>query len=88
VLVTWLEVIRTTGAHGNVRHIAEHGIRPVEVEHVLAHPIGRDESERTGRPIVFGFTARGRFLAVVFEQIDPVTVYPITAFDVEDRPCP
>ena len=41
-------------------------------------------SESSGRPIVFAYTAGGRFLAVVYEQIDAITIYPITAFDVED----
>lgn len=55
-----------------------------EVEHVLANPIESDVSESSGRPIVFGYTAADRFLAVVYEQIDDCTVYPITAFEIED----
>lgn len=72
------------GPDGNIQHIAEHGVTHDEVEHVLANPIESDVSDRSGRPIVFGYTAAGRFLAVVYEQIDAITVYPITAFDVED----
>ncbi len=82
--MTWIEVIWTDGRDGNVQHIAEHGITPDEVEHVLANPIESDVSETSGRPIVFGYTAGGRFLAVVYEPIDETTVYPITAFDIED----
>jgi len=29
-------------------------------------------------------TNDGRYIAVVFEWIDDVTIYPITAYDVED----
>jgi hypothetical protein len=82
--MTWIEVIWTEGPDGNIRHIAEHGITPDEVEYVMANPIDSDVSETTGRPIVFGYTAAGRFIAVVYERIDPITVYPITAFDIED----
>ena len=82
--MAWTEVIWTEGPDGNIRNMAEHDVTPDEVEHVLAHPIESDVSESSGRPIVFGYTAGGRFLAVVYEPIDAITVYPITAFDVED----
>lgn len=82
--MAWMEIIWTDGPDGNIRHIAEHGVTPDEVELVLANPIESDVSETSGRPIVFGYTAAGRFLAVVYERIDAITVYPITAFDVED----
>jgi uncharacterized DUF497 family protein len=80
----WTEVVWTEGPDGNIRHMAKHGITPDEVEYVLAHQIESDVSESSGRPIIFGYTTRGRFLAVVYEQIDAITVYPITAFDVEN----
>ena len=79
VLVIWID-----GPDGNVQHLAEHGISPREAEDVLSDPIATDISATTGRPIAFGFTRAGRKLAVVYEQIDPITVYPITAYDVED----
>ena len=79
-----IEIIWTEGPDGNTGHIAANGVTADEVEHVLANPIDSDVSESSGRPIVFGYTAVGRFLAVVYEQIDDVTVYPITAFGDED----
>jgi uncharacterized DUF497 family protein len=82
--MAWTEVIWTDGPDGNLQHLAEHGVTPDEVEHDLAHPIESDVSESSGRPVVFGYTAGGRFLAVVYEQIDAITVYPITAFEVEE----
>ena len=80
----WLEVIWIDGPGGNVEHIAQHGVTMQEVEEVLQNPLDSDVSESSGRPIVFGRTRAGRFLAVVYEPVDPVTVYPITAFDVEE----
>ncbi|MCP3904411.1 MAG: hypothetical protein GY715_12350 [Planctomycetes bacterium] len=82
--MTWIEVIWTAEPDGNIRHMADHRVTPDEVEHVLANPMERDASGSSGRPIVFGHTTAGRFLAVVYEQIDDITVYPITAFDIED----
>lgn len=70
---------------GNVQHIAEHGITVSEVEEVLTDPdssvaVNRNES---GNELTFGYTRAGRYLGVAWEHIDddPLTVYPVTAFD-------
>jgi len=68
---------------GNIRHIAEHDITQEEVEEILANPIGIEVSRTSGFPIAFGETNSGRIIAVVYEQIDDETVYPITAYEVE-----
>jgi uncharacterized DUF497 family protein len=73
---------------GNVQHIAEHGITVEEVEEVLLDRDSEDTISRSsGRPITFGYTASGRYLAVVWEHIDddPLTIYPITAYDAPER---
>jgi uncharacterized DUF497 family protein len=77
-----LEVIWTDGPDGNVAHLAEHGVSPEEVEDVLREPVATDVSRTTGRPIAFGLTRTGRKVAVVYERIDRITVYPITAYEV------
>ena len=41
-------------------------------------------SRSSGLPIVFGFTPDGRYIMVVYEQIDDVTIYPVTAYDLEE----
>jgi len=64
--MTWIEIIWTEGRDGNIHHLAEHRVTRDEVEHVFAKPIERGVSESSGRPIVFGYTAAGRFLAVVY----------------------
>ena len=69
---------------GNVQHIAEHGLTPIDVEYVLNHPKRRQTSRSSGHPIVFGFTPSGETIAVVVEEIDEGTVYPVTAYPVED----
>jgi hypothetical protein len=46
---------------GNVRHIAEHGLTKEEVEEVLGNPANlTDESQSSGRPATFGWTATGK----------------------------
>jgi hypothetical protein len=67
---------------GNVRHIAEHDISQDEVEQVLENAADEDISRSTGLPVVFGDTKAGRHLMVVYEQIDEITVYPVTAYEV------
>jgi hypothetical protein len=69
---------------GNVQHIATHNITIDEVEEVLLDRDSEDTISRSsGRPITFGYTSSGRYLAVVWEHVDdnPLTLYPITAYD-------
>jgi len=70
---------------GNLEHIAQHGITPEEVEEVLFDRRSSIATSRSsGNMITFGETSEGRYLAVVWEHIDddPLTIRPITAFDV------
>jgi hypothetical protein len=46
-----------------------------------------DVSDSSGRPIAFGNTVTGRFIAVVFDVLspaDPLVIRPITAYDVPE----
>lgn len=80
----WLDIIwERSEPDGNVAHIAEHGITPDEVEQVLLNPEFEGRSASTGRPFAEGYTVARRYIMVVFERIDDVTVYPITAYEVE-----
>lgn len=73
---------------GNTAHIAEHGLSTEEIESVLLDPqSSHDVSGSSGRPMVFGTTHTGRFIAVVYEVLnadDPLIVRPITAYDVPE----
>lgn len=68
---------------GNVQHIAEHGLVPSDVEHVIRHPRRRSRSRSSGRPIVFGETPSGEEIAVIYDEVDATTIYPITAYQVD-----
>jgi len=68
----------------NELHLADHGITPDEFEEVVCDPDSVGESRTTGRPIAFGYTSSGKYLACVYDLTDESTVYPITAYEVED----
>lgn len=73
---------------GNVQHVAEHGLTKEEVDSVLLNPENETvESRTSGEPITFGWTMTGKHIAVVWEHVqdDPLTIYPITAYEVPPR---
>jgi uncharacterized DUF497 family protein len=78
----YFDFIWETTDNGNVAHIAEHGFMPEDIEPIVLDPDRLSVSRSSGRPIAFGITDDGREVAVVYEQIDECTVYPITAFEV------
>ena len=80
----WIQILWDHSAGGNVRHIAQNHITPDEVQHVMENREQVLVSRTTKMPIAFGYTAAGRYLSVVYEEIDAITVKPITAFDVEE----
>ena len=80
----YFDIIWNEEPGGNIDHIAEHGLTPEDVEEVLLNPVDQDVSRSSGLPIAFGFTPDGRYILVVFEQIDKMTVYPVTAYEVEE----
>ncbi len=69
---------------GNVQHIAQHFIDKEDVAHVFDNPVGVDTSDSSQRPMVFGYTIDDRYIAVIYDQIDEDSVYPITAFEVSE----
>jgi hypothetical protein len=80
----WLDVIWDYEDGGNVEHLAEHDVTPDEACEVLEDPEFTGRSRSSGLPVAFGYTRAGRFLAVVYEQLDKFTVKPVTAYDVEE----
>ncbi len=70
---------------GNVQHIATNGLTIEEIEQVLRDPANRPTLSRsTGRPAVFGATATGKDIFVVYEVLvsEPVIVIrPVTAYE-------
>ena len=63
------------------RHIAEHGVTIEEFEEVVSEPRVTGVSRASGLPLARGETSTGKTLICIYEQIDEVTVFPITAFE-------
>ena len=66
-----------------VQYIAEHGVTPDDFEEVVCDPEARTTSDSSGRPLAMGRTTTGKYLICVYEMLDEITVYPITAYEPE-----
>lgn len=80
----WYEVIWNYEPGGNVEHIAKHDLTPEDVEAVIQEPLETTTSRGSGRPVLTGYTPDGRLIIVVYEEVDDITIYPITAYEVEE----
>ena len=72
---------------GNVEHVEEHGLTPDEVDEVLLDDrIPTAYSASTGRPCKFGHTSTGKYIIVVWDEVneDPRMIYPVTAYEVPE----
>jgi uncharacterized DUF497 family protein len=82
--MVWIHVFWDVQPGGNAEHVAEHGLDMDEVERVLRNPTEHSTSRSSGCPMVFGYTPSGEYIAVVYEELDEDTVYPLTAFPIKD----
>ena len=80
--MAWFDFLWTPERIG---HLAEHGVSPEEFESVVLDPDTVGISRRSGRPMSYGYTSHGRYIACVYEMIDDVTVYPVTAYEVDEQ---
>jgi hypothetical protein len=80
----WYQIIWNEEPGGNVEHIEEHGLTVDEVEQVLANPERKGVSRSSGLPCVFGTVPDGGYIIVVYELVDPDTIYPVTAYEVAE----
>jgi uncharacterized DUF497 family protein len=70
--------------NGNVQHVAEHDLTVAEVEVVLIAPVSEGHSNSSGFPAVWGYVPDGRFIIVIFEEIEHDTTRVITAYEVPE----
>src|SRR5262249_19223633 len=85
--VEFFSVVWDDEPGGNVEHIAEHGLTPDEVDAVLNDDsIPTIYSHSSGRPGKIGYTPTGKFIIVVWDELDndPRTIYPVTACEVPE----
>jgi hypothetical protein len=79
----WQQIIWNDEPGGNIEHIEEHDLTVEDVEQVLANPEREEVSRSSGLPCAFGTIADGRYIIVVYEQVDADTIYPVTAYEIE-----
>ena len=66
----------------NLKHVGEHGVSREEFEEVvIAATETAIETSDSGSDMVRGETAAGRFLVCIFDQVDDVTIIPVTAYE-------
>jgi len=74
---------------GNVQHIAANDVTVEEYVEVFAANYEQATiSRESGRPITFGWTATGKHLAVVWDEVqpeDPLIIRPVTAFETPPK---
>jgi uncharacterized DUF497 family protein len=80
----WSQIIWDGTPGGNVEHVEEHDLTTDDVDYVLENPLSAGTSRSTGRPCVFGYIPDGRYVMVVYEEIDDDTVLPVTAYEVPE----
>lgn len=67
-----------------VEHLAEHGLSQDDFEHVVCHPTSKGYSRSSGLPCVWGYTEDGRYILAVYEEVDGITILPVTAYEVPE----
>ena len=80
----WTYVIWDQTAGGNVEHVEEHDLTTDDVDHVLESHESTGVSRSSGRPCVFGHTADGRYIVVIYEAVGTDTIIPVTAYEVQE----
>jgi hypothetical protein len=69
----------------NVEHLADNGLTPADAELAMAKPRSKFESTSSGRLGVRGRSVDGRLIAVIYEPMDELTVYVVTAYVIDTR---
>ena len=67
-----------------VRHLAEHEISQEDFERVVCRPSSKGYSRSSGLPAAWGYTPDGRYIVAVYEELDEVTILPVTAYEVPE----
>ena len=67
-----------------VEHVAEHGLSQDDFEDVVNRPVRRGISRSSGLPAAWGYTEDGRYIMAVYEEIDDITILPVTAYEVPE----
>jgi hypothetical protein len=67
-----------------VEHVAEHDVTQDDFESVVCNPIRRGISRSSGLPAAWAYTENGRYIIAIYEEIDAITILPVTAYEVPE----
>jgi hypothetical protein len=67
-----------------VEHLAQHDVSREDFENAVCEPMTLEHSHSSGFPACRGFALDGRLLFCVYEQLDDLTLLPVTAYEVRD----
>jgi hypothetical protein len=67
-----------------VEHLAEHDISQDDFEYVFLNALSKGYSRSSELPAIWGYTKDGRYIMVVFEELDELTILPVTAYEVPE----
>ena len=82
--MNWSQIIWDDTPGGNVEHVETHDLTTDDVDYVLQNYESKGTSRSSGRPCVFGHIIDGRYIVVVYEEVDRDTVIPVTAYEVAE----
>jgi hypothetical protein len=82
--MNWTHIIWDHTPGGNVEHVEAHDLTTDDVDHVLENYSATGISRSSGRPCVFGYAPDGRYIVVIYEEVDDDTVIPVTAYEVPE----
>ena len=66
----------------NEQHVRENNLEPADAEAAMRDPESEFISNSSGRPGVRGYDRSGQRIAVVYEEIDDLMVYIVTAYAI------
>lgn len=67
-----------------VDHLAQHDLTTEDFEDVVSNPDELTRSRSTGRRAAIGYTADGRKIICVFDEVDDLYVEPFTAYEIDE----
>ena len=68
----------------NIEHLAEHDISQDDFEQVACEPESKGISRSSGLSAAWGYTEDGRYIMVVYEELEDITILPVTAYEVPE----
>ena len=68
----------------SIEHIAEHGVSQDDFEQVVCYPDSKGFSRSSRLPAAWGYTEDGRYIMAVYQELDELTVLPVTAYEVPE----